>query len=61
MTKEEFDDLKQGDVIESNKSKARYVILDPKVPIDPIVQLRKEHLQFDEAFQHYKIIAKVNK
>lgn len=59
MILEEFENLKTGDVIKNKISQAKYIVIAPKVPIDPIVQIKKSTLKENKYYESFEIIMKV--
>ena len=44
MTKEEFNQLRTGDVLENKQTKARYVLIKSGGTLEPVTQIKPEHI-----------------
>jgi len=57
MTKEEFDLLSDGDVIEHTKTKSRHVVVSPKNAGEPLTQIKKDDIK--TRIEQFDIVIKV--
>ncbi len=59
MTKEDFDTLTEGDVVEHIKTKSRHVVISPKNAGEPLTQIKKNDIE--HRMDQFTIVMKVQK
>lgn len=57
MTKEEFDNLRDGDVVENKRTKARHVITPAKHAGEPLTQIKRTEIE--TRLKQFDIVMKV--
>jgi hypothetical protein len=57
MTKEEYQNLNNGDVLESVQTKSRYVVIHAKNAGEPLTQIKKDDIK--TRIEQFDIVVKV--